>query len=85
MPFDGIIGQFADQYDAAEMPEGTQVVSIAPSGSSYWARTAKIETIDSEGNEVSYFIKVRRGYRWASLPYLDDKLNLVNTGPPGCR
>jgi hypothetical protein len=55
-----IIIRVADYCDVIEMPEGTQVLSIMPSGSSYWAQTAKIETVDPEGNEISYFIKVKR-------------------------
>ncbi|KAI0874912.1 Fructosamine kinase-domain-containing protein [Hypoxylon argillaceum] len=52
---------YVDDAVKAKMPEGTQVGRIIPSGSSYWARTAKIETKDQEGNEVLYFIKVHQG------------------------
>ncbi|KAI1266435.1 Fructosamine kinase-domain-containing protein [Xylariaceae sp. FL1019] len=44
-----------------EMPPGTKVLSISPSGASYWARTAKIEAVDAEGNETPFFIKVHIG------------------------
>lgn len=33
-------------------------MSISPSGSSYWARTAKIETQTPNGESDAYFIKV---------------------------
>lgn len=42
-----------------ELPAENTIISITPSGSSYWARTAKIETETPEGEEASYFIKVR--------------------------
>ncbi|RWA03683.1 hypothetical protein EKO27_g11422 [Xylaria grammica] len=58
---------YVDDAVKAKMPEGTQVLSIAPSGSSYWARTAKIATLDSEGNEVFYFIKAHQGETGHSL------------------
>ncbi|RYO99145.1 hypothetical protein DL766_009971 [Monosporascus sp. MC13-8B] len=37
------------------------VLSIEPSGSSYWARTAKISTIGQDGREVAYFAKAHQG------------------------
>ncbi|KAI0860147.1 Fructosamine kinase-domain-containing protein [Xylaria cubensis] len=52
---------YVDDAVKKKMPEGTQVLSIVPSGSSYWARTAKIETIGPDGSEVPYFIKVHQG------------------------
>ncbi|KAB5528101.1 hypothetical protein GE09DRAFT_1177983 [Coniochaeta sp. 2T2.1] len=39
----------------------TKVLSITESGLSYWARTAKISTVDENGNEDNYFIKVHQG------------------------
>jgi hypothetical protein len=41
-----------------ELPPGTNVISISPSGASYWARTAKIEATDANGDESSFFVKV---------------------------
>jgi hypothetical protein len=42
----------------AELPPGTKIHGISPSGSSYWARTAKIDATDEEGNPTPFFIKV---------------------------
>ncbi|KAJ3571783.1 hypothetical protein NPX13_g5262 [Xylaria arbuscula] len=52
---------YVDDAVIEKMPEGTKVLSIARSGSSYWAQTAKITTVNSKGNEISYFIKVNQG------------------------
>ncbi|KAI1179120.1 Fructosamine kinase-domain-containing protein [Nemania sp. FL0916] len=52
---------YVDDAVKAKMSEGTRVLSIMPHGSSYWARTAKIETVDAEGKEIVYFIKVNQG------------------------
>jgi hypothetical protein len=41
-----------------ELPEGTQILEISPSGASYWARTAKIETVNAQGEAFDYFVKV---------------------------
>jgi hypothetical protein len=41
-----------------ELPPGTQILGITPSGASYWARTAKIDATDEEGNPTPFFIKV---------------------------
>jgi hypothetical protein len=41
-----------------ELPPGTQIQGITPSGASYWARTAKIDATDQEGNPTPFFIKV---------------------------
>ncbi|KAI1119198.1 Fructosamine kinase-domain-containing protein [Nemania sp. NC0429] len=77
--------EYVDDAVRAKMPGGTKILSIVRSGSSYWARTAKIKTIGPEGHEVSYFIKVHQGadgYRlvlgeyhsmktlWAAMPEL---------------
>lgn len=42
----------------AELPPGTQVHGISQSGSSYWARTAKIDATDAAGNPTPFFMKV---------------------------
>ncbi|RYP02988.1 hypothetical protein DL765_010637 [Monosporascus sp. GIB2] len=52
---------YVDEAVKAKLPAGSQVLSIEPSGSSYWARTAKIDTISPDGDNVSYFIKVHQG------------------------
>jgi hypothetical protein len=41
-----------------ELPEGTKIVGISPSGASYWARTAKIKATNAAGDEDNYFVKV---------------------------
>lgn len=43
------------------LPSGTVVLSIASSGKSYWARTARIEVQDAAGDKVSFFVKVHQG------------------------
>ncbi|KAJ8132029.1 hypothetical protein O1611_g1596 [Lasiodiplodia mahajangana] len=45
---------YVDDAVKKKMRKGTQVLSIVPSGSSYWARTAKIETLDQDGNKVAH-------------------------------
>lgn len=45
-------------HDIIVLPDETRVVSITPSGRSYWARTAKIATLNSSNKEISYFLKV---------------------------
>ncbi|RYP80817.1 hypothetical protein DL769_002287 [Monosporascus sp. CRB-8-3] len=52
---------YVDEAVKAKLPAGSQVLSIEPSGSSYWARTAKIDTISPDGDNASYFIKVHQG------------------------
>lgn len=42
----------------SELPPGTQIRGITPSGASYWARTAKIDATDQHGNPTPFFIKV---------------------------
>ena len=41
-----------------ELPPGTTPTDIAPSGASYWARTAKISATNADGNKTAFFIKV---------------------------
>ncbi|KAK8127505.1 hypothetical protein PG984_008613 [Apiospora sp. TS-2023a] len=43
------------------LPVNNIIICIIPSGSSYWARTAKIQTETPEGEEQSFFIKVQCG------------------------
>ena len=63
-----------------EMPGGTKVLSIVPSGSSYWARTAKIAAIDPEGNGVSYFMNVKARLSSSYTPC--PKLTHIFAGSP---
>ncbi|KAK8052076.1 hypothetical protein PG993_003461 [Apiospora rasikravindrae] len=53
--------QYVDDAVKSMLPPDNKVISITPSGSSYWARTAKIETETPEGEEQSFFIKVQCG------------------------
>ncbi|THV98932.1 hypothetical protein D6D27_01240 [Aureobasidium pullulans] len=46
-----------DDNVKAHFPEDTEIKSIHPHGSSYWSRTAEIQTVVS-GEPVSYFLKV---------------------------
>ncbi|KAI0016136.1 Fructosamine kinase-domain-containing protein [Xylariomycetidae sp. FL0641] len=52
---------YVDDAVKAKLPEGSQVLAIEPSGSSYWARTARIDTVNADGEDASYFIKVHQG------------------------
>ncbi|KAI0123278.1 Fructosamine kinase-domain-containing protein [Xylariales sp. AK1849] len=52
---------YVDEAVKEKLPAGNKIVSITTSGSSYWARTAKIETETPDGEEDSYFIKVQQG------------------------
>ncbi|KAB5585279.1 Fructosamine kinase-domain-containing protein [Coniochaeta sp. 2T2.1] len=52
---------YIDSAVIGKLPPGNKVLSITESGLSYWARTAKISTIDEDGNEDNYFIKVHQG------------------------
>ncbi|TAQ88368.1 hypothetical protein B7494_g3317 [Chlorociboria aeruginascens] len=47
--------QYADE---AVLATGTQVKSLRPHGYSYWTRTAEIKTVQADGSELSFFIKV---------------------------
>ncbi|KAI1269034.1 hypothetical protein F5Y18DRAFT_439599 [Xylariaceae sp. FL1019] len=51
------LGYLSDWLDT-ELPLGTIVQGISPSGKSNWARTAKIEATDEAGRETNFFIKV---------------------------
>jgi len=44
-----------------KLPPGTVIAGIAPSGASYWARTAKIEATNLDGEDADYFVKVHQG------------------------
>lgn len=50
--------EYVDQAVKDALPPGTQFLGISPSGASYWARTAKIDATDADGNETPVFIKV---------------------------
>ncbi|OAG39946.1 hypothetical protein AYO21_05819 [Fonsecaea monophora] len=43
-----------------ELPKGTEVVSINPSGTSAWVQTVCIETSQKDGRILKFFKKVRR-------------------------
>lgn len=50
--------EYIDEAVKEALPAGTQFHGITPSGASYWARTAKIDATDADGNETPFFIKV---------------------------
>ncbi|KAK1765477.1 Fructosamine/Ketosamine-3-kinase [Phialemonium atrogriseum] len=52
---------YVDDAVIAKLPPGTTPTDIAPSGASYWARTAKISATDADGNETAFFMKVHHG------------------------
>lgn len=52
--------QYIDQNVRDKLPPGTQFHGIAPSGSSYWARTAKIDATDANREPTPFFIKVHQ-------------------------
>ena len=43
----------------AELPPGSKVVSVIPSGKSFWVETVRIEVLCSDGSTKLYFMKVR--------------------------
>ncbi|KAK8123812.1 hypothetical protein PG999_003730 [Apiospora kogelbergensis] len=47
---------YVDSAITKVLPSGLQMKAISPSGASYWARTAKIEALDTRGSEDSYFV-----------------------------
>ena len=42
----------------ADLPPGSKVKSIAPYGASYWTRTAEVSTVQADGADLSFFLKV---------------------------
>jgi hypothetical protein len=57
----------------SELPPGTQIKGIFAHGASYWTRTAEIETEQSDGSQMSFFVKV--GY--AQLTFTIIRLRLL--------
>ncbi|MDI1487169.1 MAG: hypothetical protein OHK93_006437 [Ramalina farinacea] len=49
--------------DTSELPAGTQAKSLNPHGASYWTRTARLLTLQEDGSEKSFFLKVSIGQR----------------------
>ena len=43
-----------------ELLQGCRVKGIAPCGKSYWTRTAKIDTEQVDGTQLSFFLKVAK-------------------------
>ena len=41
-----------------ELPPGTKVLSISPSGASAWVQTVRVETVLPDERQVVYFMKV---------------------------
>lgn len=52
--------QYIDDGVKEKLPGGTVFGEIYPSGASYWARTAKIEATDKNGDDSPFFIKVHQ-------------------------
>lgn len=69
--------QYVDQAIRDKLPPGTQVKGISPSGASYWARTAKIDAVDADGNETPFFVKV-----WQNCYCVRKTISTVCLGPP---
>ena len=42
-----------------DLPSGTKIISITPSGASAWVQTVRIEALHEDGTVKSYFKKVR--------------------------
>ncbi|KAH8196263.1 hypothetical protein TruAng_009565 [Truncatella angustata] len=61
IPVPASVISYVDKAIQEHLPPENKIVSIVPSGSSYWARTAKIETEKPDGEEESFFIKVQQG------------------------
>ncbi|POS75160.1 hypothetical protein DHEL01_v206446 [Diaporthe helianthi] len=51
---------YIDEAVRDALPPGTQFHGISPSGVSYWARTAKIDATDVDGNKTPLFIKIHK-------------------------
>lgn len=43
-----------------ELPQGSRIKGISPCGSSYWTRIAEIETEQTDGLQLSFFLKVAK-------------------------
>lgn len=43
-----------------ELPQGSRIKGIFRCGTSYWTRTAKIETEQVDGSHFSFFLKVAK-------------------------
>ena len=54
----GRISDFLTRF--LELPAGSQVKGISPCSTSYWTRTAEIQTEQADGTPRSFFLKVRR-------------------------
>ncbi|KAM0795981.1 Fructosamine kinase-domain-containing protein [Usnea florida] len=50
--------QFVDDNVMTKLPPGCKVKGITPFGASYWTRTAEISTVQADGSDLSFFLKV---------------------------
>lgn len=64
-----------------ELPKGTQILEISPSGASYWARTAKIETVNAQGEAFDYFVKVSERHPAVELSQVINFLMAIAGSP----
>ncbi|KAH8893449.1 hypothetical protein GQ53DRAFT_780856 [Thozetella sp. PMI_491] len=58
---------FPNLSRSVELPANCDITRISPYGESSWECTAKIETRDSSGNDVPYFLKVHVGDQFRDL------------------
>ncbi|KAI3400162.1 hypothetical protein diail_4394, partial [Diaporthe ilicicola] len=72
-----------DDNVLALMPEGTEIISIDPFGTSNWSRTAEVQT-ELDGEERSYFLKVN-DYRSGSVMFRSEfeSLTAIYKAVPG--
>ncbi|KIX99884.1 uncharacterized protein Z520_04520 [Fonsecaea multimorphosa CBS 102226] len=52
--------QYIDPNVAASFPEGSRVKGIFPHGSAYWTRTAAIQTVQTDGSTLDFFLKITK-------------------------
>ncbi|KAK8013387.1 hypothetical protein PG991_008980 [Apiospora marii] len=62
---------YVDKAIKKVLPIDLKVLKIFPSGASYWARTAKIEAVDSDWEEESYFVKVHQGEHGKTMVFAE--------------
>ncbi|KAI7786821.1 hypothetical protein LA080_002291 [Diaporthe eres] len=72
-----------DENVISLMPEGTEIISIAPFGTSNWSRTAEVQT-ELDGEERSYFLKVN-DYRSGPIMFRSEfeSLKAIYKAVPG--
>lgn len=61
--------EFIDDNVRDILPKGTQFHGTSPSGASYWARAARIEATDENGEEASFYLKVHGSEHAKDMAY----------------